>query len=212
MRDFCLKYSKYKHLIKDADVLLFPSTKFPNFGWWISKYTTSNYSHAALACWNGTDIDCLEFREFKGSRIYPLQQYIQDGYTVDVFRPMSIFEHPIIEYTHNKDFYLSYDTHIFNQKTANKIIETAKSLIGIHYSWSTIFKMARTYIPFARLWTDIHINDDEWHDSHSFVCSTLIAYCYRKHFLDPVPFLADRFTSPGDLGRSGILFKLFSIC
>lgn len=210
MKDFMLPYRRYKHLIKDADLLLFKHGGFPCFGWWIGKYTNSDYSHAAIAAWNDVEVDCLEFREFRGSRAYPLAQYIKEGCTIDVFRPITVFEHPVIEYTHNKDYYLTYDTHIFNSKKAEAIVNTAKELIGMEYDWHTIFKMARTYVPFLRFKQN-HKTDDEWHDTHSFVCSTLVTYCYRKHYEDPIPLLADRFTSPGDLARSRLFFKLFTI-
>jgi hypothetical protein len=210
MVDFVLSYEKYKNLIKDADILLFQHEKFPGFGWWIGRYTNSKYSHVALACWNGNDVDCLEFRELRGGRSYPIKQYLEDGYKIDVFRTVTVFEHPVLEYTHHKDFYITYDTHVFNSKVAANIITTAKSLIGIRYDWITIFKFMTTYIPFLRL-KDNHKTDDEWHDSHSFVCSTLITYCYRKHFTDPVPFLSDRYTSPGDLARSELFWKLFTL-
>lgn len=208
--DISINYNQCKSLIKDADVLLFKAPAFPKVGWWISKYTNSPYSHAALAYWEGMQLYCLEFREFKGSRQYLLDDYLREGYKIDVFRTMSVFEQPVIEYTHNKGYYLSYDTHIFNSNVANNIVTEAKQLLGLQYSWFTIIKMAKTYIPFLRFKTN-HKHDDDWYETHSYVCSTLVTYCYRKHFIDPVPFLSDRYTSPGDLARSGLFFKLFSI-
>lgn len=210
MNNLVLEYNKYKNLVKNADVLLFHATKFPQMGWWISKYTNSPYSHAALAYWDDGELYCLEFREFKGARQYPLRLYLEKGNKVDVFRTMKDFNHPTIEYSHNKDYYEAYDEHKFTDDISKKIVNTAKTLIGVEYDWWTIFKMGKTYVPFLRFKTN-HKNDDDFHDSHSFVCSTLVTYCYRKHFIDPVPFLADRYTSPGDLARSGLFFKLFQI-
>lgn len=210
MKDIVLSYKKYKGLIKDADVLLFQHGKFPCMGWWIGKYTNSPYSHAALAHRKNGEIECLEFRELRGARPYPLEQYIADGYKIDVFRAVTVFEHPVLEYTHNKDYYVTYHTHVFNTKVAESIIQTANELMGIHYGWTTIFKFWKTYIPLLRFKHN-HKTDDDWHDSHAFVCSTLITYCYRKHFCDPVPFLSDRFTSPGDLARSELFWKLFTL-
>lgn len=208
--NYYLPYNKYKGLIRNADVLLFRCGKFPCFGWWISKYTNSPYSHAALAHVIGDEVECLEFKELRGSRPYPLQKYMDEGAKVDVFRCLACFEHPQLSHTHNKDYYVTYDGHVFNKYVADRIIVEAQSLMGIHYDWRTILKFAKTYIPFLRF-KDNHKTDDDWHDSHSFVCSTLITYCYRKHFFDPVPFLSDRYTSPGDLARSGLFWKLFTI-
>lgn len=209
MIDIKLEYDKYKHLVKDGDILLFKCGKFPCVGWWISKYTNSPYSHAAIAYWENGELYCLEFREFRGSRQYLLGDYVENGDNIDVFRAMSTFRHPILKHSHNKGYYISNNTHTFDEKTADRIVKTAKKLIGIEYDWWTIFKMAKTYIPLLRFKHN-HKTDDDWHDSHSFVCSTLITYCYRKHYVDPVPFLADRYTSPGDLARSGIFWKLFT--
>lgn len=209
--DISIPYNQCKALIKNADLLLFKAPKFPSVGWWISKYTNSPYSHAALAYWEDRKLYALEFREFKGSRQYPLDSYIlNEQQSIDVFRAITIFEHPIIGYTTKLGYYVTYDTHVFNAQTSNYIVECAKELMGLEYSWATILKMAKTYIPLLRFKSN-HKTEDEWHATHAYVCSTLVTYCYRKCFVDPVPFLADRYTSPGDLARSGLFFKLFSI-
>jgi hypothetical protein len=205
-----LDYNNAEFLIRNADILLFPAPSFPSVGWWISKYTNSPYSHAALAYWEDNKLYCLEFREFKGSRQYLLKDYIDDGQKIDVFRAMNYFEHPIMRYSETFGYVNGYDAHTFNNLTAKNIVNEAKQLLGLSYSWSTILKMGKTYIPFLRF-KDNHKTNDEWHETHSYVCSTLVTYCYRKCFVDPVPFLADRYTSPGDLARSGLFWKLFSI-
>lgn len=202
-----LSYSKCQHLIKDADILLFKCGKFPCFGWWISKYTRSPYSHVAMAHRVEDEILCLEFREFKGSREYPLINYINEGCKIDVFRCVSSINYPEIMLYPSIQVYDTY--HRLSNNIKNKIIHTAKSLMNKPYSWWTIWTLAKYFIPFIRLRQPICKNGEV--NPSDFVCSTLISYSYRVNFLDPVPFLADNQTTPGDLARSPLFYKLFEI-
>jgi hypothetical protein len=211
MNDLLIDYHKCRHLIQDADVLFFVRPKFPKFGWWVGKYTQSPYSHVALAYKEDGNIRCIEFREFRGSRVYPIENYLYSGHQIHVFRAASILEHPVIEHSHNRGYFLDHHPHVFNNNVSNGIISTALGLVDQKYSWHNILSMGMTYIPFLRLFANYATMDDKWNETHSFVCSTLVTYCYRKHFIDPVPFVSDRFTTPGDLARSRIFFKLFEI-
>ena len=202
-----LDYQTQKYLIKNADVLLFKAKKFPRLGWWISKYTNSPYSHSALAYWKNDELYCLEFREFLVSREYPLIEYLKSGYKIDVFRVCQNIEYPVAINTHYEPC-VDYRKKYFTLETQYDIIYTAKQLIGKKYGWQNIYTLCKKYIPFARLFCKLHQDDD---NLTSFVCSTLVAYCYRQHFLDPVPLLCDSCTTPGDLARSAIFFKLFEI-
>lgn len=199
-----IPYDEAKLLIKEADVLLFRASTFPGVGWWISSYTRSPYSHAALAHWDNDDLTVLEFREFYGSRQYSLQKYLEEGKQIDVFRAAETIIKPKV--VNNK---LSYDELNFNADIALQITQTAKDLIGKKYSYWTIWQIFKTYVPFVRLRTKIVKNGEP--DTKSFVCSTLVTYAYRKNFIDPIPFLSDEYTSPGDLARSVLFSQLFSI-
>jgi hypothetical protein len=203
-----LNYIRQRHLIHDADVLLFRSTTFPHFGWWIGKYTNSMYSHAALAHWQNDELYCLEFREFEGSREYPIIKYLNQGDRIDVFRPCSYIEIPIF-IKENEKVYVDYVIKNFTIETQNNIINTAKKLMGHKYSWWTIWQLAKNYIPFIRLRTVLHKNGEV--DPRNFVCSTLVSYSYRINYIDPVPQLCDVCTTPGDLARSALFFKIFEI-
>lgn len=204
-----LNYAYCRSLINDADVLLFQPSGI--IGSLISRYTNSPYSHAALAYWNAGRLYALEFREFKGSRQYLLSSYIEEGDKIDVFRPVKRFDMPYLtkDESFNKPCVL-YKQMDFTPSVAHSITKTALDLIGIKYSWWNIVKMAGTYIPFIRLHR-FHKTDDHYFKTHSFVCSTLVTFSYRKNFIDPVPFLADRYTTPGDLARSAMFYKLFEI-
>lgn len=204
-----IPYSRAKRLIKEADVLLFRAGSFPSVGWWIGKYTSSIYSHAALAHWDNGELYAVEFREFIGSRKYPMDKYIEEcGRSIDVFRSVDTVICPYIEKL-NGEYWVAYRELIFDADTASAITQTAMELIGRSYSYWTIWQMFKTYVPFIRLGRKVKKNGEP--ETHNFVCSTLITYAYRKHFIDPVPFLSDGYTSPGDLARSGLFSHLFEI-
>jgi len=206
-----LPYSIARCLIQQADVLLFRHDKFPGIGWFIGQYTRSPYSHVGLAHWEGDKLYCIEFREFKGSRHYPLSKYICAGYKIDVFRPCLSVTYPIIN-EDEKDLQVLQETKNFTPHTANDIIYTSHDLLGEPYSYWVIWQIFKLYIPFVRFFVrqrNLEKNDEI--DPKSFVCSTLVTFSYRKHFLDPVPCLPDSYTTPGDLARSQLFHKLFEI-
>ena len=203
-----VNYYRHKYLIETADLLLFKPMPFPSIGWLISKYTNSEYSHAALADWKDGEVMCVEFREFCGSRIFPLKDYLKMGYKIDVFRACSKVIFPVII---NSNYpFESIETKILDNDKKQDIINTAYSLIGKRYSWWTIWQLAKTYMPFIRL-GQTKISKNEEPSSQQFVCSTLVSYAYRINYIDPVPFLSDSYTTPGDLARSPLFRKLFQI-
>lgn len=210
MNNILLKYNQCRNIIHEADVLLFKPSRCFGFGWLISRYTNSPYSHAALAHWDNDRLYALEFREFKGSRQYLLSDYINEGEKIDVFRPFQKIIVPTVKINDNNEPYNSFLTYDFNMNVAKNITKTACDLLGVEYSWWTIMKMAGTYLPFIRL-KSLYKTDDEYFKTHAFVCSTLVTFSYRKNFIDPVRFLSDRYTTPGDLARSAVFHKLFGI-
>jgi hypothetical protein len=209
-----LEYSKYKHLINDADILLFHYfPKCTTVGYWIAKYTNSPYSHVALAHWEENDIICLEFREFIGSRQYPLKQYLLDGARIDVFRATPSVEIPYIDFSNPDNPKAEVIRYDFTYDTAHKIIQTAHDLMGRRYSTWVIWQLVKTFIPLIRLGQDAHFiqGGNGTPSEQEFVCSTLISHSYRLHYADPVSFLSDSYTTPGDLARSELFIKLFEI-
>ena len=206
-----IPYTEARGLIKEADILLFGAHGFPSIGWWIGKYTHSEYSHVGLAHWEDGRLYCLEFREFKGSRMYPISQYIlEHPNDMAVFRAVETAIFPVIKFDNfDGKPYLSYIEHKFSTDIAHAITNTAKKLLGRPYSYWTIWQMFKTYIPFVRLRSKIIKNGEP--DATDFVCSTLITYAYRINYCDPIPFLRDKETTPGDLARSGLFSYLFSI-
>lgn len=200
-----LPYSEGLHLIQDADILLFRHPSFPAVGWWIAKYGETPYSHVGIANWNKNRLCCAEFREFIGSRNdYLINQLYCKNQLIDVYRVSKVCTVP-----YYNDGRVSFKTHKFDYFTAKKIVEEAKTLIGKPYNWKTIFRIAKTYIPFVRLFTDK--TRDRNLNELPMVCSTLINNLYKKHFKDLVPFIADEYTAPGDIARSSDINYLFTL-
>ena len=69
-------------------------------------------------------------------------------------------------------------------------------------------KLAKHYLPFYRL-APQNIKDDD--PMNVFVCSTAVAFAYRKAYIDPVPYLADSAVMPADLARSALFKYQFTI-
>jgi hypothetical protein len=206
-----LEYSKYKHLVNEADILLFHHGIMFSFGWIIGKYTYSEYSHAALAHWHDDDVRCLEFREFVGSReVFTIQNYLDLGCRIDVFRATPFLSIPYVDFENPENPTVQTLDFNFDRVTANKVIATAHHLLGRKYSWWTIWQLAKTFIPFVRLRRRNIVKNGEPDDAE-FVCSTLVSYAYRLNYADPVSFLPDSYTTPGDLARSELFVKLFEI-
>ena len=206
-----LEYSKYKHLINEADILLFNHGIFLGLGWMVAKYTHSPYSHVALAHWHEDGVRCLEFREFIGSREdFTIQDYLDLGYKIDVFRATPSISIPYVDFKNPESPTVEKIEIEFDRTTATKIIATAHKLLGRRYSWWTIWQLAKTLIPFVRLRQRRFEKNGE-PDVTEFVCSTLVTYAYRLNYVDPVSFLPDTYTTPGDLARSELFVKLFEI-
>ena len=202
-----------KTLIKEGDVLLFRKKGgIHTISWWIRTYTKSKYSHVGLAHWHKDtgELLCLEFREFRGSREFPVKQYVKEGQQIDVFRACTLIEAPYIDNSFPDYPELKYRTHKFTSTTASNITSTAHELLGRDYGWWNIWQLIKTYIPFIRLGQNIE-GKNGLADEQEFVCSTLVAYSYRVHYIDPVPYVSDVYTTPGDLSRSDLFVKLFEI-
>ena len=207
-----LEYSKYRHLINSADVLLFYNRRIFSLGWLVRLYTHSPYSHVALAHWETPDnLRCLEFKEFIGSReSMTIPDYLDRGYRIDVFRASPSVSIPYIDFADSVNPTVEKIEIEFDRTVATKIIATAHNLLGRRYSWWTVWQLAKTLIPFVRL-RQRQFEKNKEPDVTEFICSTLITYAYRLNYVDPVSFLSDSYTTPGDLARSELFVKLFEI-
>lgn len=195
----------YKKYVKNADVLLFRSPKFPKIGWFISQLSFGKYSHVGLAKWENEELYCIEFREFRKSRKYPIKKYIDEGAIIDVFRVSPLIKKvtfdPIIEQTKEK-------TYRFDKINVIKILMRADFMVGRKYAWSSIKNIWFTYMPLVRWFVN---NNTTEKNSKNHMCASFVSYLLRKYYVDPCEFLTDSYTKPSDLARSTILNYLFTL-
>lgn len=190
-------------LINEADILLYRSDN-SIVNWLISKYSKSIYSHAAVATIDDGEVKGLEFKEFVGSRITDLESEVNGGKQIDIFRVSPIITSVYLTKTGFTDT-INYR---FSKLTAKMITKDIKKIIGKKYRYTILFNMFKNLLPFYRFKITKDIQDGE---PKKMVCSTLIAYFYRKYFLDLVPFASDYDVAPGDIARSSLVNYLFTV-
>ena len=196
-------------LLQEADILLFKAKpSIFSLSWWIARYTLSEYSHVSMVNFNENEVYCIEFREFIGSRNHPLKEELDNGYVIDIFRVSRLISYPQFNKTTGL---VEQTTKEFTPEIASNITRTAKEHVHRKegYSWNIIWKIAGIFIPLYRLFVNRNPIIEE--DTKNFVCSTFVAYSYRKNFIDLVPGISDEYTQPGDIGRSSHLNYLFTI-
>ena len=209
-----IPYHEAKTYIKEADVLLFRGRGLSS--WMIQRYGGGIHSHAGMAHWDDDNLQCLEFREFKGGRSTSLKRQVETHPdNIDIFRPAHIIHHnqfsvwPETDIESVKVEYSEKEKiHIFNESMADSVTDVMIKLTGLPYGWKNIWKLVRHYVPFARL-AKQNIKDDD--PMNVFVCSTAVAYAFRKAYVDPVPYLADSAVMPADLARSALFRYQFTI-
>ena len=199
-------------LIQEADVLLFRGDGLSS--WLIKRYGGGVHSHAGMAHWDGDNLECVEFREFKGGRSVSLKTQVDSHPdNIDIFRPARRLEYNEFKsWPENKDGRSIKAKHSStNHRPAfdsNKITDTMINLTGLPYGWKNFWKLAKHYLPFCRL-APQNMKDDD--PMNVFVCSTAVAFAYRQSYVDPVPYLADSAVMPADLARSALFKYQFTI-
>ena len=187
-------YHEAKQSIKEADVLLYRGKGLVS--WLIKRYGGGMHSHAAMAHWDGEHLECLEFREFKGGRSVSLKsQVATPPDNIDVFRVANLIEY-------------GDERHELTEDIAGNIVDIMIKNTGLPYGWKNFWKLGKHYVPFLRL-AKQNMKDDDPADV--FVCSTAVAYAFRKAYIDPVPYLADAAVMPADLARSALFKYQFTI-
>ena len=68
-------YREAMSQIQEADVLLFRGEGL--ISWLIKRYGSGVHSHAAIAHWDDDDLQCIEFREFKGGRAVSMKSQVE---------------------------------------------------------------------------------------------------------------------------------------
>lgn len=166
--------------INDGDLLLFRGKGL--FSRLIRTAGRSDYSHAAMVCYC-KGIPCvLEMREGAGGRCVTLaSQVARFPGRIDLF---------------------SVDA----QFGTFRACEAAKAMLlkcGHEYNWRGLLAAAMIHLPFIRLMTTPDLDDATVVGELPEFCSQAVASaCRVGGGIDPVPFLGDKVTEPGDLARS----------
>ena len=189
-----IPYSEAMPLIQEADILLFRGNGI--ISWLIKRYGSGVHSHVGIAHWDNGNLQCVEFREFKGGRSVSLKTQVDNSpFGIDVFRAAKR-----VDYEHS--------SHILDDSIKSKITTTMLKLTGLPYGLRNIWKLVKHYVPFYRL-APQNIKDNN--ATKIFVCSTAAAYAYRTAYIDPVPYLADSAVTPADLARSSLFEYQFTL-
>lgn len=175
------KYDDVRHLIQDADGLLFRHPK-KLVSKAISVVGRSTYSHAAKAVWHGDILLCAEVREFKGGRLVTLRSQVEKyPGMIDVYKV-------------NKVAFPDYD----RWKAGEHMVRLA----GQPYAYLDILRIALLHLPLVR-WFAEPKTDDSFTPVGGKICSMAVAEADRVGGgVDPVPHLADCETEPADISRS----------
>ena len=213
MRDLCfIKYNDALGHIKEGDVLLFRKPKS-----WVSglirAYGDSLYSHVGLASWVYSrmgmpeTLECLEFKEWIGSRAVNLRNYVKqfNGH-IDVFAPAPYFMKSVWDCETQSR---KQEKIFFRGKL---LTNELRGLTGLPYGWSRIWTMAvRGFFSYRLLFANPADYDDKLEDEPYPVCSSIISWCFSKHFVDLVPQFDDRLVSPGRVASSSLLTYQFTL-
>ncbi len=189
-----IPYSEALPLIQEADILLFRGKGI--ISWLIKRYGSGVHSHVGIAHWDNGNLQCVEFREFKGGRSVSLKTQVDNSpFGIDVFRAAKRVDY-------------ENDSYVLDDTTKFKITTIMLKLTGLPYGWKNIWKLFKHYLPFCRL-APQNIKDNN--ATKIFVCSTAAAFAYRTSYIDPVPYLADSAVTPSDLARSSLFQYQFTI-
>ena len=189
-----IPYSEAMPLIQAADILLFRGKGV--MSWLIKRYGSGVHSHVGIAHWDNENLQCVEFREFKGGRSVSLKTQVDNSpFGIDVFRAAKRVDY-------------ENDSYVLDDLTKSKVTTIMLKLTGLPYGWRNIWKLVKHYLPFCRL-AQQNIKDNN--ATKIFVCSTAAAYAYRMAYIDPVPYLADSAVTPSDLARSALFEYQFTL-
>ena len=153
----------------------------------ISRVGRTRYAHAARAFLGFKGWRSLETRAWHGGRKLPLAGEVKlYPRRIDVFEPMIGVARV-------------WDCEYVPEKAVRWL---ADNVVGKPYGWRSIFGTACLHLPVVRFLTRIQTQDDVENGGTAPYCSHAQAMADRAAGFDPVPYLADRLTEPGDLARS----------
>ena len=177
-----------QHQVRNGDLLLKRASADPSEEI-IAEIGRSPYSHAAMAAWWNGVLMVLEMVQWRGGDSLPLFRAVDEAPgRWDVFEV-------------NPDERWSFD-----RSTA---VETMIRLTGTRYGWWNLAAAAVRRLPIVRLFAR-PLTDDKLNGSPPF-CSQAVSRACRAGGVDPVPFLADTVTEPGDLAHSNFFRYRFTL-
>lgn len=178
-------FSEAKILIAEGDLLLFQGNPL------IAIAGRGRYSHAAKVARWGSDLFCLEVREFHGGRAIMLQSLVE-------------------RYPGKIDVFESNPNNQWPEYRCHASTRFMRRLTGCRYGWRNVFRAALSHMALTRLFFRPSCQDMD--DQQVFTqlpgketpfCSQAVVMAERiGGTVDPVPQLADRWTEPSDLARS----------
>ncbi len=202
-----LKYHVAREFIEDGDILLYRGTG--PISALVRKFGNGLYSHVGMASWNydrtgeKSHLESLEFREWKGGRAISLANEVFNfNRCIDVYRASQTFK--IYQFLDNQiaETELEFD--------GRSITKCMRVMTGLPYGWKRIWWITLFYVPFFRLFGHSWSVRDEEELIYP-VCSTAIAHCFHKNYVDLTPHRSDNRMEPSDIARSPILNYLFTL-
>lgn len=196
-------YQVAKRHLQEGDVLLFRGHGLVS--WIIKQAGRGDYSHCGLLTKCEDCFYVLEFREFIGSRMIPIETLLKEqSGEIDVYRPISPV--PIIEFDLFTCIKIRQNT--YEEKATS---DCFKSFIGLPYGWKRILIFIYRRFLLVRLFYKMKTDDGLNNGMINPVCSTAVCHAIAKTYVDPVPNLADSLVEPSDLGRSALFSYLFTL-
>jgi len=199
-----VSYEQAERIISEGDILLFRHTG--PLSTLVSSVTDSPYSHVGLVSWSDSVLECVEFREWVGSRAINLQNYVKNyPGELDIFTP---HRYSIITHFDCSTRTRTEERVFFKGK---KITNEFRCLTGIPYGWKRIWqifsrKTYRIFFPYKNEFSD------ELADKIIYpICSSAVAYCYNKHYVDLVRCKMDELVTPGEIAKSSTLNYIATI-
>jgi len=204
-----VNYEEAQNLLQEGDVLLFRGTSFISS--LIKMAGQGEYSHVAVASKHNGHWESIEWREWLGSRIINLENYIKISEKsktyIDVYRACPVITKlEFNQHTRHID-YVSYD---FDGK---KITELMRVMTGMPYSYRRILTLLKLKLFKWKILQNIEQITKELptDDLVMPVCSTAVAYCFAKNNWPLLRRKNSDFMEPSDISRSTRLNYIFTL-
>jgi len=207
-----LCYKEAKHLIQEADVLLFRGRSLISY--FIGRAGETSYTHVGVASWvNGARdpnslLELVEFREAKGGRSTNLEVAVTEHpFEIDVYRPIPTW----LKWEFDNESKTT--TLISNSFNGKAVTRTMRKMTGLPYGYKRIWWMLKHKLVGWRLFYKVEdLMADEVQDVVYPVCSTAVAYSFNVNGYDLIHNRSDEWTEPGQIAESARLSYLFTLC